>query len=346
MQQETITLTFGDCVENHRGMQAIGEMAKSGLSVEELRATKAWYEAKGKVCDFIDLRSILPKEKRQEADSAHLLVVRGGCAALADTDLLMKEQTSLVWDSKAFMYGRVVNKKARHNLCYSDFEQSADYEAGKGTVVPFSKLPQLSSIRTKLGEITGEKLTGLQCEGNRYYDVKKTYIGFHGDTERRIVVAIRLGADFPMHYQWYQKSAPVGALFTTILHHGDIYYMSEKAVGFDWKKKICLTLRHAAGLEKNVMAKPVIEVDVTATKVTAVYKKILDGYAVDYKESEGGVIPTSYIDDQLVLASSRTLEDSDFKRAIAVKPDLSKWEQSWFLEFLFEFSTIQKDYPM
>ena len=266
---ETITLTFGDCAENHRGMQAIGEMAKSGLGVEELKATQAWFAQQGKACELVDLREMLPEEDRAEAEPAFLLVVRGGCSALADTDALMKEQTSLVWDSKAFMYGRVVNKKARHNLCYSDFAQEADYASGKGTVVPFSRLPQLDLIRKKLGEITGAKVQSLQCEGNRYYDVKKTYIGFHGDTERRIVVAVRLGADFPIHYQWYQRSKPVGELFTTILHHGDVYYMSEKAVGFDWKLKKKMTLRHAAGLLKNVQKVEKVSKDEKGEKKSA-----------------------------------------------------------------------------
>lgn len=35
-----------------------------------------------------------------------------------------------------------------------------------------------------------------------------------------------------------------------ILNNGDIYIMSEKAVGTDWKKKNTLTLRHAAGAPK------------------------------------------------------------------------------------------------
>jgi len=34
------------------------------------------------------------------------------------------------------------------------------------------------------------------------------------------------------------------------LNDGDIYVMSEKASGYDWKKKKLLTLRHAAGCEK------------------------------------------------------------------------------------------------
>ncbi len=346
MDQETITLTFGDCAENHRGMQAIGEMAKSGLGIDELRNTKVWYEGKGKVCELFDLRKILPEKNQADADPAYILIVRGGCSALVDVEELTKEQKALEWDSKAFMYGRVVNKKARHNLCYSDFSQTADYATGKGTVVPFTTLPQLALLRKKIGEITGEKLVNLQCEGNRYYDVRNTYIGFHGDTERRIVVAARLGADFPIHYQWYQKSAPVGKLFTKILHHGDIYYMSEKAVGFDWKKKVTLTLRHAAGLTKNVVKTPVKPETLLKTKLTRIFKSELEEYAKSYGESEEAEIPSEYVKKQTVLAVDKTLTSTDFKKAIAIKPDFKMWEKSWFRVFLFEFSTITTDYPM
>jgi hypothetical protein len=34
------------------------------------------------------------------------------------------------------------------------------------------------------------------------------------------------------------------------LAHGDMYAMSEKAVGFDWKKKKIFTLRHATGCDR------------------------------------------------------------------------------------------------
>ena len=35
-----------------------------------------------------------------------------------------------------------------------------------------------------------------------------------------------------------------------MINHGDIYVMSEKATGYDWKKRNRLTVRHAAGCEK------------------------------------------------------------------------------------------------
>ena len=253
MHMETITLTFGDCAENHRGMQAIGEKKTEGLQHHELMLAKLNFEDKGVECVLVDLRDYLPEEEKTKAESAYILIARKGCQVFASPDDLMKEQTALMWDEKAFMYGRVVQKKARHNLCYSDFDQEAEYEKGKGTVVAFDRLPNLKRMRQQLPEFFGDKAFRLQCEGNRYYDVKKTYIGFHGDTERRMVIAARLGSDFPIHFQWFQDSKPIGTLYSEVLKHGDVYVMSEKAVGCDWKRKKIFTLRHAAGKKEKVV---------------------------------------------------------------------------------------------
>ena len=66
--------------------------------------------------------------------------------------------------------------------------------------------------------------------------------------ERRIVVAVRLGdSSMPMHYQWFQESSPIGKRIVIDLNPGDVYAMSEIAVGTNWKKKIIPTLRHFCG---------------------------------------------------------------------------------------------------
>ena len=69
----------------------------------------------------------------------------------------------------------------------------------------------------------------------------------------------------PIHWQWYINSKPVGQNMKFMINGGDIYVMSEKATGQDWKKKVrsvpsscpsgCRreplpTLRHAAGSTK------------------------------------------------------------------------------------------------
>lgn len=80
-----------------------------------------------------------------------------------------------------------------------------------------------------------------------YYDPKECGIGFHGDGERKKVVALRLGARMNLQYQWFVRSEPVGKRIEFFLDYGDLYAMREKASGNDWKKKIIPTLRHAAG---------------------------------------------------------------------------------------------------
>ena len=37
---------------------------------------------------------------------------------------MYNEQTKLEWDTKAYMYGKVVNKHARHNLCYGNISKN------------------------------------------------------------------------------------------------------------------------------------------------------------------------------------------------------------------------------
>ena len=86
---------------------------------------------------------------------------------------------------------------------------------------------------------------------NRYYNLNITCIGFHGDTERVVVICISIGCDnYPMRWQWFKDGMPVGKSIDIILNCGDVYIMSEKAVGADWKKKSKYTLRHSAGADK------------------------------------------------------------------------------------------------
>ena len=86
-------------------------------------------------------------------------------------------------------------------------------------------------------------------EGNLYYNINYNRIGYHGDSERKIVIVIRLGNNFPLRYQWYLDSSPIGNYIDIKPDAGDIYIMSEKAVGTDWKLRKTATLRHAAECE-------------------------------------------------------------------------------------------------
>lgn len=258
--QSTITITYGDQAENHVGMQKIGEMADDGFTIKELKEAKKEFEKKGCKCELVDLNKYLPVKSKKKAEKAAVLIVRNGVDyVLGDigknADDMFQEQSDLQVDKKAYMYGRVVNKRARHNLCFADHSQEPDYENGKGRIIAFDQVPLTDYIRTNLNAFLGEKANDLTAEGNYYYDVRKCGIGFHGDAERKRVIAVRLGASLPLHYQWFHNSGPIGKRAKLVIEHGDIYVMSEKATGFDWKKKSQITLRHAAGAKKYLTIK-------------------------------------------------------------------------------------------
>jgi hypothetical protein len=266
-QHRAITITFGSTAENGPGMEhvtAAGAVGKAGagdgLTYEDIQIIRERCDAQGMKTRLISLDAGLigNGELHKRAEQAHLLVVEDMIEGLGrvSPEVLFEELTkdSVHWDAHALMRGQVKNKLARHNICISDYAQTADYQAGKGTVVAFEDLPTLKVIRENLGKLH-PKLENLPAEGNDYFDARQCGIGFHGDAERPLTVGMRLygseEAKIQFHYQWYQNSKPVGQRMSVELPNGSGYFMCEKATGFDWKKTANgrLTLRHAAAGE-------------------------------------------------------------------------------------------------
>ena len=259
-----VTITLGDQAENHAGMQTLGELVEAGqgFNLLDLQNIKTNLEAIGIECELVpldlyqDLNTIdmsvdMPEE-------AYVLIIRDGvnkllqnCSDLTQSNLF-DEHLVLELDKKAWMKGRVVNKHARWNLCFDDVGQEPDYEAKKGRIVSYDEIPITKTLLSEIPKYFGAKAENLKGEGNYYYDKTKCGIGFHGDSERRKVIGIRLGLGEspPLHYQWFINGKPVGERIVLNLNGGDMYVMSEKAVGTDWKRKKIYTLRHATGCKK------------------------------------------------------------------------------------------------
>jgi len=167
------------------------------------------------------------------------------------------------------LYGTIVkvpgqrrNKHARRNICcVPGRSQTASVYEGKGTIVDLNGLSKVDNGVRILKENMQNGLLGCGSsskveinvvEGNRYYDLKKTGIGYHGDTERVVVICFSIGggAGYPLCWQWFKDGQPVGNNMEVLLNSGDVYIMSEKSVGADWKLRSRYTLRHAAGAKK------------------------------------------------------------------------------------------------
>ena len=245
--KSVFTVTFGDVAENHVGNQQIGDLAVKGFSKDDLLCAKLKAEAEGIVTELVDL-----------SGDAYILVLRHAVYHILGDDSrdeLINEHAVLEADKKAVMYGRVVNKHARHNLCFvsrEEDEQEPCYEEGKGRLVSFTRIPLTDQIRNKLEDWLGDTAHDLKGEANYYYDIDKCGIGYHGDTERRKVIAMRVGYAMTLYFRWYKHHEPISERILIPLNDGDMYIMSEKAVGNDWKRSSIPTLRHATGCDKFV----------------------------------------------------------------------------------------------
>ena len=255
--KQVITITFCDTAENHVGMEKLGQKRSRGFNLAEMEQMMKKLKEKGiQDVSITNLNQYLPQDA-PEVEPAYFLKASQALNFLlpnlkTQADLHV-ELSSHHWDTKYYDVRRkkVLNKHARANVCYGETAQAANFEEKKGTVIAFSQVPLLNSVLENILNIVNR--SELQAEGNFYTDggQKKTGIGFHGDAERKEVVAIRTGNQtMPLHYQWYYKSQRVGQRFTTDIAPGDLYVMSEKAVGFDWKRSSIYTLRHATGANK------------------------------------------------------------------------------------------------
>ena len=252
-KNEVITLTYCDGAENHIGMQLLGKKSIKGFSINDILNAKIKFESKKYECELIKLNDYYDKDNfpYENIEDAYLLIIRKGVICLLDDDkevdntkimdTLYDELTSFDWDRKYFDIRRqkVLNKHARANVCFGDERQTPDYENKKGTIVPFSSVNLTNKIRKNLKYYLGETAENLQCEGNYYFDKRKCGIGYHGDAERKKVVGARIG-EMNLKFNWFYKSKPIGKPINIELEDGDLYIMSEKTVGNDWKKKIML----------------------------------------------------------------------------------------------------------
>lgn len=257
-EKSVITLTFGDMAENHVGMEQIGNKVDigQGFNLDDLKQIKKNFAKLNIKSKIYKLHKFNEELSDLNLPEAYLLVIPNGITSILNNNSeytlnnLSDELSKLNWDKKALMYGRVVNKNARYNLCFDIKGHSPNYEEGKGRVISYNKIPITKIIYKNMEKYFGEKAKDLKCEGNYYYDKDKCGIGFHGDSERRKVIAFRLGATLDMHYQWFLGGKDIGSRIKLPIGGGDIYVMSEKAVGTDWKKKDIYTLRHATGSSK------------------------------------------------------------------------------------------------
>lgn len=254
-----ITYTFCGKAENHVGMEQVKGATVTTASYDLNDLKCAAKVAKKRWKCKVQLHH-LNRAMEKDTEDAYVLVIKRAVpkmmGSISSAESLFESVNNLFWDNKYYCTRRrkVLNKHARQNNIVADFSQKADYANKKGTIHSFEDVPLLSKIREEIGKL-GSKFENLIAEGNKYLSDKKNGIGYHGDAERTRVVGVRLSSHFgtpsmPLYYRWYHKYKPCSDRIKLDIDVGDIYIMSKKAVGTDWKRSSIVTLRHATGAVK------------------------------------------------------------------------------------------------
>lgn len=243
-------ITFGEVALLHVGGAEYGAVRDEGFTVDELRAI---HEALPDESEIVMVSDALPADLR-DANEAAVLVIRGGAEYLGvDPDKLLSEQDRIAYDQKYWDARRrkTLNKQARYNTVFGDQGQAHSDDYKTPTIQAFTSVPLLSEVRDSLSEVLGDKASGLNAEGNYYYQ-PSSGIGFHGDAERKIVICLSLGGASTLRYHWRLPGSSEHTMDSVDLEvgHGDIYVMSEKATGHDWRKRSNVRVVHAAGSNK------------------------------------------------------------------------------------------------
>jgi alkylated DNA repair dioxygenase AlkB len=238
-------ITFGECAIPHVGREKLGSRREDGYTLEELTKISNYLSTQGYATEHINLTDLLPLSLRAGND-ASVLVIRNNRdkPLFGNPDQYYQEQEKIEYDKKYFDKGKTMNKLARYNMVFGDTEIAHSEDYTQATIKSFASLPCLNFLRTYLSYPFGPKASNLYAEGNCYFNAK-SHIGFHGDTERKVVICLSLGASCNLKYHWRMASSSDNGPGREIaLNHGDIYVMSEKATGYDWRMRSKVRLVH------------------------------------------------------------------------------------------------------
>lgn len=239
---ESYTLTFSDSSDAKR-------TGKLGFSIAELQKVQKEFEKKGFTCELIDLNIVLPPAHViVDTPKARVLIIRQGVRDFgtgSDADGILQKLKTLPWDDRVWFKHKPVKNPMRHHLRFGEVEYNSD----EGHVVALKSIPDIVRIRQTLNEMYSYRGVEFDVEGDRFYNPETCGREPWGDQDRRFVVGVQLGAMMKMAFTWYYHESPFSQPVVIELQHGDIFMLSDKAVGHDVNRKAIATLRRTCGCQ-------------------------------------------------------------------------------------------------
>ena len=163
MNNIAICITAGEQSENHIGMKINGKgLSDNGFSVDDLKNIKSILDKKGIDNEIIILNKFLSEEERENTHEACVLIIRDGINKIANIEKckLFSELMTCEWDKHYWDIRRkkVLNKRARYNLCFGNNYEKPDYNNKKGTIISYENVPLLKKWKESLNNMFGNSL--------------------------------------------------------------------------------------------------------------------------------------------------------------------------------------------
>ena len=238
---ESFTLTFSDASPVKR----VGKNAKNGFSIAELRKMCIDFGKKGFECEWIDLNAAMPPcHVLINTPKAAVLVIRKGVSWFkSEADDLLLKLKSLQWNEQVWLKHKLVKNPMRRHLKFGEKQ----YVSDEGLVVALKACPDIMKIRDSLNEMYSYRSVNFEVEGDHYYDMERCGRDSFGDWDKRMLVGLQVGATMKMAFTWWYQESKFSTPVEIELHHGDIFVLSDKAVGHDIHRKAIATLKRTCG---------------------------------------------------------------------------------------------------
>lgn len=251
---ETVNLVISESGHNY-GVHLKNDTTDNGYTLDDLMGicrtySQEPYNARFSLYMLHEYATDVPSGC-PDVDEAYVLVWRNYLNRQDATDLY-KEQVALPWDTKYYDWKRnkVLHQHSRKNLRFGEDEQKPEYENGKETIIPFRSVPCLQTLRNRINKTFDRGIYDMNIQSHRFYDPEYTGIGWHGNEGMCKQIGLCLGINTTMKFRWWYDWHSFGKTVEIPLQNGDLYIVSKKAVGSDWRKRKIATLRNSIGSEK------------------------------------------------------------------------------------------------
>jgi hypothetical protein len=178
---------------------------------------------------IIDLNKILLQFDNRRTEIATILVIPN----YIKNDLY-QTLLSVDWDKKVLLRNKVVNRIGKYVISIHDEAQEPNYEQGQYRVLSYNELEDLKVVKNNVNKIVNQN--NLLCKGDYNYNHEKLKLKYQGGKVNNMI-CIHLGDPIQLSYKWFFSNKAVSESTGFTLNHGDLYIMSEKATGHDYKLK-------------------------------------------------------------------------------------------------------------